>query len=116
MTNGRLRGQALSGKNKTPARGPAFRRNVSERVLVVVVPVVVSIVVSVIVPIMMALPIMPAVLATDVMTVDPVPAVIGPMARDPNHFPVARPIAGTMAVIGPIAYFNAEALRRAAHR
>jgi len=49
-------------------------------------------------------------LAADVMAVNPMPAVVGPMAWNPNHFPLACPIAGTMAVIGAIAYLNAETL------
>ena len=51
-----------------------------------------------------------SILAADVMAVNPMAAVVGPMARDPNHFPVACPITGAMAVIWPVAYLNAEAL------
>ena len=54
----------------------------------VVVPII-TVVVTSIMTVIAAFPIMPAVLATDVMTVDPLPAVAGPMARDPSHFPVA---------------------------
>jgi hypothetical protein len=87
--------------------------------LAVVVPIITAVVtlITAVVTLIMtvvvtAFPIMPAVLATDVMTVDPLLAVMGPMTRDPSHFPVARPIASAMAVIGPVAYFDAEALRR----
>ena len=53
-----------------------------------------------------------AMFAADVMAVNPSLVVVGPMAGDPNHFPVARPIASAMAVIGPVPDFNAEALCR----
>jgi hypothetical protein len=74
--------------------------------------VVVMIVRTIIMVIMMAVKIMAAMLPTDVMTVNPLLVVMGPMARDPNHFIVARPIAGAMAVIGPVPNLDAEALRR----
>jgi len=75
--------------------------------------VVTIVMMPIIIPVVMAIPVVvAAVFAADVMTVDPVVAVIGPMARDPNHLPIARPVAGAMAVIGPVAYFDAEALCR----
>ena len=48
--------------------------------------------------------------AADVMAMNPSLVVVRPMAGNPNHFPVARPIASAMAVIGPVPDFNAEAL------
>lgn len=72
-------------------------------------PIIMPIIMSVV----MAIPVVVvAMFAADVMAVNPLLAVIGPMARNPNHFPIARPIASAMAVIGPVAYFDAEALRR----
>jgi hypothetical protein len=53
-----------------------------------------------------------AMFAADVMAVNPLLVVVGPMAGDPNHFPVARPVASAMAIIGTVPYFNAEALCR----
>ncbi|HTE93706.1 MAG TPA: hypothetical protein VK678_09380 [Bradyrhizobium sp.] len=77
-------------------------------------PIVTAVIASVVMPIHIVMAIhvvMATMLAADVVAVNPLSAVVGPVARDPNHFPVARPIAGTMAVIRPIAYLNAETLR-----
>ena len=82
-------------------------------VVVMIVRTVITVVVTaIIMSIVMAFPIMPAVLAPDVMTVNPLPAVIRPMTWNPGHLPIAGPVASAMAVIGPVAYFDAEALRR----
>jgi hypothetical protein len=54
---------------------------------------------------------MAAVLATAVMAVDPMMAVIRPMAGDPHHFIVASPIAGAMTVIWPVTKFDSDSLR-----
>jgi hypothetical protein len=70
----------------------------------------VPIITVVVAPIIMVVVVVASILAADVMAVNPVAAVVGPMARDPNHFPVACPITGAMAVIWPVAYLNAEAL------
>jgi hypothetical protein len=75
------------------------------------VPIIAAVVTLIMTFIVTAFP-MPAVLATDVMTVDPLLAVMRPMTWNPSHFPIARPIARAMAVIRPVAYFDAEALRR----
>lgn len=49
-----------------------------------------------------------AVLSADVMAVNPMtPRAV---ARNPNHFVVARPIAWAMPVVGPVAYLDADAL------
>jgi hypothetical protein len=80
--------------------------------MAVVGTIVVVIIASIIAAVVVAIHIVMATMfPADVMAVDPLPAVVGPMARDPNHFPIACPIAGTMAVIGPIAYLNAKTLR-----
>lgn len=63
----------------------------------------------IIMPVVMLVPtVMAAMFSADVMPVNPM--MPRPVAGDPNHFPVARPIAGAMAVIGPVADLNAEAL------
>jgi hypothetical protein len=74
--------------------------------LLTIVVVIIAIVV------MAALPIVPAVFAPNVMTVDPMLTVLGPVARDPNHFIVAFPVTWAMAVIRPVANFDPDFLRR----
>lgn len=69
----------------------------------------VAIVAILLVPI--AIPMMPAVFAADIMTVNPT-VMIGPMARHPNHFIFTTPVTRAMAVIRPVAYFDSEFLRR----
>lgn len=59
---------------------------------------------------MIVIVVMPMVFAFAIITVDPVMAVLGPMARNPDHFPIAIPIPRTMGVIGAIAYFNDDAV------
>ena len=76
------------------------------RSLTVVVAVIAGIIVVVV-----TFPIVPAVFATDVMTVDPMMMVFGPMARNPNHFIVAFPVTGAMSVIWPISDFDPDFLR-----
>ena len=59
-----------------------------------------------------AVPMVPAVFAADIMSVDPMMMVFGPMARDPNHFVVPLPITGAVVVIGPVTDFDSEFLCR----
>jgi flagellar basal body-associated protein FliL len=72
----------------------------------VIVVIFVVIVVVVIVMMMMV-----AMLAAHVMTMDPMVTVLGPMARDPSHFPIVIPVGGTVTIIGPIPDFDVEGLR-----
>jgi hypothetical protein len=76
------------------------------------VPAIASIiaaVLTVVTSVVTAVPaVVAAVLSADVMAVNPTTS--GPVARDPNHFIVARPIAWAMPVVGPVAYLNADAL------
>lgn len=58
-----------------------------------------------------AIVVMPAMFATIVMTVDPMVAVLGPMARHPDHFPFTVPVTRTMAVIWPVTDFDAKPCR-----
>ena len=51
------------------------------------------------------------VLALDVMTMDPMVAVLGPMPWRPGHFPIVVPVTGAVVVVRPIAYLNTEVLR-----
>jgi hypothetical protein len=51
---------------------------------------------------------MPAVFAADVMAVDPMMAVVRPMAGNPDHFPFATPVARAMAVVWPVAELDAN--------
>jgi type III secretory pathway component EscT len=74
----------------------------------VVLTIILAIIVSLV---MVAVPVMPAMFSADVMAVNPCLVVVGPMAADPNHFIFACPIASAMAVIRPVAYLNAKALR-----
>jgi len=69
-------------------------------------------VVLTIVVVMAVFPIVPPVFAADIMTVDPVVMVLGPMAGHPDHFIFPLPIAGTMVIIGPISNFDPEFLCR----
>jgi hypothetical protein len=66
--------------------------------IVVVVTIIVMIVVA-------------AVLAADVMTMDPMVAVLGPMPSGPSHFPIVVPVTGAVAVIRPITDFDPDFLR-----
>ena len=77
-----------------------------------VVPGLLTVVVAIIAGIIavVTLPIVPAVFATDVMTVDPMMMVLGPMARNPNHFIVAMPVTGAVTVIWPISEFDPDFL------
>jgi hypothetical protein len=69
-----------------------------------------AVIVMVIIVVIIMMPIVvPAMFAADIMAVNPVP--VGTVPWNPNHFPVACPIAGAMVVIRPIAYFDAKALR-----
>jgi len=52
--------------------------------------------------IMTVLPVVPALFAADILAVNPVP-VARHVARDPNHFIVAVPIARAMRVEWPVA-------------
>ena len=49
-----------------------------------------------------------AMLPTDIMAVDPMMTVVGPMARHPDHFPFAVPVTRPMAVIWPVTDFDAK--------
>jgi hypothetical protein len=69
------------------------------------------IVVMIIVMVIVAIMVVVAVLAADVMTMDPMVAVLGPMTGGPSHFPIVVPITGTVAVIRPITQFDSEFLR-----
>jgi hypothetical protein len=52
-----------------------------------------------------------AVLAADVMTMDPVVAALGPMTRGPSHFPIAFPVTGAVAVERLVTDFDPDFLR-----
>jgi hypothetical protein len=54
-----------------------------------------------IIPVMMAIRVVPSMFAADVMSMDPV-TVPGAVAGYPDHLVIAVPIAGTMAVVGPV--------------
>jgi hypothetical protein len=102
-------------QNAGPKAGVSTSHSVAFLTVVVpIITVVVTSIMTVVVPIIIV--VMTSILAAGVMAVNPLPAVVGPMARDPNHFPVACPITGAMAVIWPVAYLNAEALRRKGSR
>jgi hypothetical protein len=77
-----------------------------------IIPAVASIIAAVptvVTSVVTAVPaVVAAVLSADVMAVNPTTS--GPVARDPNHFIVARPIAWAMPVVGPVAYLDADAL------
>jgi hypothetical protein len=69
-----------------------------------------TIVVVIIVIIVVIIMVVVAVLAADVMTMDPVMAV-SHMTWNPGHFIVARPIARAMAVVWPVANLDFDPLR-----
>jgi hypothetical protein len=73
----------------------------------VVLMIILAIIVSLV---MVAVPI-PAMFPADVVAVNPCLVVVGPMAGDPNHFIIATPVVWPVAVIRPVAYLNAKALR-----
>jgi hypothetical protein len=52
-----------------------------------------------------------AVFAPSVMAVDPMMAMLRPMAGHPDHFPFAIPVTSAMAVVWPVADFDAKSLR-----
>jgi hypothetical protein len=52
-----------------------------------------------------------AMLAAEVMTVDPMMTVLRPMAGHPNHLVFAFPVTWTMAVIWPVTEFDAKPCR-----
>ena len=54
--------------------------------------------------IMMVLPVVPAMLAADVLAVNPMMVLV--VARDPDHLIVAVPVARSMVVKRPIANLN----------
>jgi hypothetical protein len=89
-------------RNKTPARRPAFRKL---RYRLILVAVVVAKVLAIIIMVMI-----PAMFSADVVAVNPLMVVVGPMPLHPNHFIVARPIACAVAVIRPVTDLNAKAL------
>lgn len=78
-------------------------------VVPIVVPIVAAITAIIESLIMVAVP-MPAVFPADVMAVNPCPVVVCPMAGDPNHLIIARPITRAVAVIRPVTDLNAKAL------
>jgi hypothetical protein len=52
-----------------------------------------------------------AVNASVVMAVDPMMAMLRPMAGHPDHFPFSVPVTRAMAVIWPVTDFDAQSLR-----
>ena len=68
-------------------------------------------VVVMVVAIVVAITVVVAVLAADVMTMDPMVAVLRPMTRGPSHLPIVVPVTGAVAVKRPITDFDAEVLR-----
>jgi hypothetical protein len=48
----------------------------------------------------------PAMFASPVMTMDPMVAMLGPMARDPDHFVFTLPVTWAMAVVWLVAEFD----------
>jgi hypothetical protein len=46
-----------------------------------------------------------------IMAVDPMMAVLRPMARNPDHFVFTSPVARTVTVVWPITNFDSESLR-----
>jgi hypothetical protein len=95
---------------KTPARRPAFHKTrlSPDLAAVVVAILVLTIVLAIIVA---ALQVMPAMLAADVVAVDPMMPGGRHVAGDPNHFGVACPVARAMAVEWPVTDFDLDALR-----
>ena len=67
-------------------------------------------IIAVIIVVVATFPIVPPVFATDVMTVDPT-MTPRPMAGHPDHFPVTIPVVRPMAVIWPVADFDAKPCR-----
>jgi hypothetical protein len=61
--------------------------------------------------IMMAVEVVPAVFRAEVVAVDPMMSKARHVARDPNHFIVARPVARAMAVVWTIANLDFDANR-----
>lgn len=49
-----------------------------------------------------------AMFAPPVMTVDPMVTVLGPMARNPDHFIVALPVTRAMTVVWLVTEFDAK--------
>ena len=54
---------------------------------------------------------MVAMFAAAVMTVDPMMAMLRPMAGHPNHFVLALPVTRTVAVVRPVTDFDADPCR-----
>ena len=87
---------------KTPARDPAFHKTA-------LLPKLSAIVGAMI--IMLAVQVVVVVFPADVMAVDPVMPDARHVARDPNHFIAAAPIARAMVVIWPVANLDFDASR-----
>ena len=83
---------------KTPAREPAFHITALSLRLsaVIVATVIMAIVIA-------AVEVLPAVFPADVLAVNPMMPEARHVARDPNHFIVAVPIARAMAIEWPVA-------------
>jgi hypothetical protein len=58
-----------------------------------------------------AIAVMMTMFAAAVMAVDPMMAVLRPMAGNPDHFVITSPIARTVTVVRPITNFDSESLR-----
>jgi hypothetical protein len=90
-----------SGKDRTRrARRPSPNQSFPSELVTIALVMIVALIVM-----------MVAVFTANVMAMDPLMVVIGPMAPHPNHFVVARPIARAVAVVRPVADLNAKALR-----
>jgi hypothetical protein len=57
------------------------------------------------------MPMVVAMLAPTVMAVDPMMAMLRPMAGHPDHLPFAIPVMRAVAVVWPVADFDAKSLR-----
>jgi hypothetical protein len=92
-------------QNAGPKAGVSKTALSPDLVAVVVVVVVLAIIRSLI------MVMIPAMFSADVVAVNPLMVVVGPMAGDPNHFIFPTVVVWAMAVIRPVAYLNAKALR-----
>jgi len=94
-------------QNAGPKAGVSKTALSPDLVAVVVVAIILAIILSLI---MVAVPVT-AMFSADVVAVNPLMVVVGPMAGDPNHFIFPTVVAWAMTVIRPVAYLNAKALR-----
>jgi len=66
---------------------------------------------AIVVVIVVIIMVVVAVLAADVMTMDPVVAVLRPMTRGPSHFPIVVPVTVAVGIIPSITDFDSQSFR-----